>query len=66
MYGVALHLLLDKDQKRLAAELGYFRNLALAEEIPEEDIVKDTDYKKLAWKKAEHRGHKEHIILDKV
>ena len=41
-------------------------NPALAEEIPEEDTVKDTDYKKLAWKKAEHRGHKEHDILDKA
>jgi hypothetical protein len=65
MYGAALHLLLDKDQKRIAAALGYYRNCALAEEPVEDDLVAG-EFKKDAWKRAEHRGRKEEHILDKA
>ena len=65
MYGVALHLLLDKDQKRIAAQMGYYRNCALTEEIVRDDLTAG-DFKTDAWKKAEHRGHREQLILDKA
>jgi hypothetical protein len=45
--------------------MGYYRNCALTEE-PVKDDYKHAEFKKDAWKKAEHRGQREEFILDKA
>ena len=45
--------------------MGYYRNCALTEETVKDDPTLG-EFKKDAWKKAEHRGQREEFILDKA
>ena len=55
MYGVALHLLLDKDEKRVSAEIGYYRNCAYTQEMDRNES-RGPEYIDKAWKTVEHRS----------